>query len=144
MKSSGRYFWFAIIFAGLVLLVYAFYEYNRKHSDLSSVDTVASTSAVAFVTLYETDEQTANKLYLGKPVDVTGVVAEINTQQDRIVNLLLGNTNNMHNVSCLLDVKHTGRVKEVKIGDEVTVRGICTGYLIDVELNRCVIIPKDR
>ena len=99
-----------------------------------------SADAASLVSLYEKDEQKANKLYLGKPIDVTGTISEITNQHDTLVNVMLGNPEAMHRVSCLLNAKHTDAIKPFKAGDKITVRGICTGYLMDVELNRCVVI----
>lgn len=57
-----------------------------------------------------------------------------------IVDLFLGKKDDMHRVSCLIDVSHIIDVKSCNIGDEIIIRGICNGYLVDVELNRCVVV----
>ena len=119
---------------------YGYNEYNRKPADLGVVKPLASTDAGSLMELYSTDEQRANAMYLGKPIDVTGVIAEINNQQDTLINVMLGNPADMHKVSCLLDQQNGLKIKQFKTGDKITLRGICTGYLMDVELNRCVVI----
>jgi hypothetical protein len=139
MKRKKSY----VLVALVVLLLgglYAYREYHRKPADLSSMNPVAGMDAVKLAGLYEADESKANALYLGKAIDVTGTIADIQNQQDTLVNILLGDKNAMHRVSCLMNTAYTAEVKKYKPGDAVTIRGICTGYLMDVELNRCVII----
>ena len=120
--------------------VYAYHEYNRKPADLSDVAAQFKITADSLVKLFETNEQKANLLYLGKPIDIKGLIAEIHNQQDTILNLTLGKEKNLHRVSCLIDVNHTNDFKNYKVGDNVMLRGICNGFLMDVELNRCVVV----
>jgi tRNA_anti-like len=122
--------------------IYFYKEYNRKPADISNVVPAASLTAVALVDSYESDEPNANKLYLGKTIQVTGAIAEINNQQDTLVNVLIGDSNSMHKVSCLLDNHYLASVKNYSVRQQITIRGVCTGYLMDVEMNRCVIIEK--
>ena len=140
MSFKRKYLFLVLILIVFVAMIYAFYEYNRKPADLSSIRSFAVVDADSLVGLYESDEGKANAVYLGKPIDVSGTISEINNQQDSSVNVMLGNKDPLHRVSCLLDVKHVDAIKQFKTGDRITVRGICTGYLMDVELNRCVII----
>ena len=124
------------------VFAYAYHEYTRKPADLSGVRSEASVQATALVDLYEKDEEQANKLYLGKAIDVTGVITAIDNQKDTSVNVLLAGNDEMHRVSCLLNPNQLEKIKKAKSGDAISLRGICTGYLMDVELNRCVIIKQ--
>ena len=129
-----------LLIAGI--FAYAYHEYTRRPADLSDVRSEASVQAPALVDLYEKDEQQANKLYLGKAIDVNGVIAAIDNQKDTSVNVLLAGKDEMHRVSCLLNPNQLEKIKKAKPGDAISLRGICTGYLLDVELNRCVIIKQ--
>lgn len=142
MKSKIKYLLVATVFIALIVCWYAYSEYNRKPADLSSVDASVTTDAHSLVAMYEKDEQKANGLYLGKAVDVTGSIAEVNNQLDTMVNFILSATDEMHRVSCLMNVNRIDDLKQYRAGDKITVRGICTGYLMDVELNRCVVVKK--
>lgn len=122
--------------------VYFYKEYNRKPANISNVEPDASVSASALVEIYESDEAKANHQFLGKTLQVTGAIAEINNQQDTLVNVLIGESNSMHKVSCLLDNRYTALVRNYRVGQQIIIRGVCTGYLMDVEMNRCVMIEK--
>jgi hypothetical protein len=140
MKPNKKLLGILMLICVPLAFFYAYNEYHRKPADLSSVKPAAVTNAASLVALYENDEQKADGMYLGKVIDITGVISEINNQQDTLVNIMLGKNNNLHRVSCLLNGKYMAKVKNLKRGDSITIRGLCTGYLMDVELNRCVLI----
>ena len=85
----------------------------------------------------------ANHQYLGKTIQVQGTIAEIVKQQDTLANVMIGDEASMHKVSCLLDKQHIGLINQYKAGQQITIKGICTGFLMDIELNRCVIVEKE-
>jgi len=140
MKTKARYVWITIVVILMIAGVYAYREYNRKPSDLSYMAPRLRTTADSLVALFENDEPKADSIYLGKPVDVMGIIAEITNQKDTVVNVVLGKKDDMHRVSCLMNIQHIDNIKAFNAGDEITLRGICNGYLMDVELNRCVVI----
>lgn len=140
MKLKRKYIWLILLIIIIIAGSYAYHEYNRKPADLSDVKSQSNITSDSLVMVFETDEQKANSLYLGKPIDITGLIAEINNQQDTLVNVTLGKKNDMHKVSCLINVNHINKIKNYKVGDKIMLRGICNGYLMDVELNRCVVV----
>lgn len=140
MKLRKKHVFIILAICILGAFFYAYKEYNRKPADLLSVKPIANIDATNLLTIYASDEQKANALYLGKPIDVTGVISEIQNQQDTLVNVMLGKADDMHRVSCLLDQQNLKQIRKYKQGNTITLRGICTGYLMDVELNRCVVI----
>jgi hypothetical protein len=140
MKSKVKYIWLALLIVILAAVLYGYREYTRKAADLSDVKSQANISADNLVLTFQNDELKANLLYLGKPIEVKGTIAELNNQQDTIVNIILGKKNEMHRVSCLINKSYIGEIKTYKVGDRIALRGICNGFLMDVELNRCVVI----
>lgn len=126
---------FVLLIAALVAAAVAYKEYNRKPADLATLKPALEVAADDLIAAYATDEAKANQQYLGKVVDVTGVVSGGSTGK----NILLG-TNLTAKVSCLLDSAHTLQSTSIKPGDKLRMRGVCTGFLLDVELNRCVVV----
>lgn len=114
----------------------------RKPADLSKSDAVETITASDLYALYSNYEDSANKKYLGEIVEITGRVVEIENQLDTLLTILLGDSLQPGRVSCLIDKKQTAAAKNILLGDVLKLKGICTGYLMDVELNRCVIIKK--
>lgn len=135
------------IVAGLSIVVLAGYfykEYYRRPTDITGMQPAEKVNAAAIVTLYQNDEAKANQRYLNKTIEVQGAITEIVNQQDTLINVFIGDTNSVHNVSCLLDKRHFNAIKKYTAGQQITIKGICTGFLLDVELNRCVIVQNNR
>jgi phospholipid N-methyltransferase len=123
---------------------YGYKEYNRKPADVAGITPAAKLSADEMVNQYDSDEAKANKLYLGKTIQVTGVITQIINQQDTLANVMVGDTSSMHKVSCLLEPAYISTIKQYNAGQQITIKGVCTGYLMDVELNRCVIVKDGQ
>ncbi len=135
------------ITAGLIVIImtgYLYKEYHRQLADITSVQPVAKINVAAIVNLYQNDETKANQQYLNKTIQVKGAITEIINQQDTLINVFIGDTNSVHNVSCLLDKRHFNTIKKYTTGQQITIKGICTGFLLDVELNRCVIVQDNQ
>lgn len=140
MKRAGikKLVWSVILLVILTVSAYLYKEYNRKPADLLNATPVFSLSATDLVNDFETDEAAANKKYLDKIIQVSGVLSSVSNQQDTLVNITVGD--GMHKVGCKLDNNHTDNIQQYQVSKNIIVKGICTGYLMDVELNRCVII----
>jgi hypothetical protein len=141
--KNNRFFLLAIVFVCVTALcIYGYKEFTRKPADLSKSDAVESITASDLCGMYSNYEDSANKKYLGKIIEVTGTVVEIENQQDTVLTILLGDTLQAARISCLIDKQYIVTAKNSVLGDKLKVKGICTGYLMNVELNRCVIVKK--
>jgi tRNA_anti-like len=133
-----------IIIAGFLIAafavgIYAYKEYNRKPANLQNLKADVNVSAKQLVNDFTTNEETANTKYLGKVLNVNGFLFEVQNLNDTLLTLLIGDSSQVSKVSCLIDRVHIKNSKKYKQGDSVSIKGICTGYLMDVELNRCVV-----
>ena len=88
---------------------------------------------------FETDETTANSRYLNTVVRVTGTVIDVSFDSEEELSILLETDSPIFGVSCSMESGQMSRLKDIKTGDQITVKGICTGMLSDVVLNRCVV-----
>ena len=141
MKSKNiKYLVIGFCFIAIALGIYTYKEYNRKAPDLSNTKAIENTTAKALIAVYSNEEDAANKKYLGKVIEVSGDILEVTNLQDTAFTILLGDTADISRVSCTIDKNHIADAKKYNIGSSVKVKGICTGYLMDVELNRCLIV----
>lgn len=129
-----------LVIAILAAGIYAYREYHRKPAALNELSADQVISADSLLAAYSLNEEAANKKFLGKVIDVTGTVAAITGQQDTVANVQLGAKEGIAHVSCSISLSEISKLKELSEGKVTTIRGVCTGYLMDVELNRCVII----
>ncbi len=131
----------AVLMAGIGIW-YAYTEFHRGHKDLSNVKSDIEISAIDLAGDFNKDEAQANKTYLDKAVAVKGKIKSIEKDDNGLYTILLGTELDDKNISCEMDKKHNEDAQKVKAGDEVIMKGVCAGALIDVELIRCVIERK--
>lgn len=125
----------------LVLGVGAVYfVFNKPHPSVDRPDFLVS--AAELITAFEDNENAANDKYLGKVVEVSGPIAEVIEKQNSFV-LLLGDTTTVSRVSCTLEGEQDTMAYGLHTGDELTLRGICSGRLLDVVLVDCRIVTDE-
>jgi hypothetical protein len=111
--------------------------YNKPHRSTDTAD--ESIDAETLVTAFDQNENDANKRFLDKVLEVKGRVKEVAKQDNGYV-LLLGEEGSIASVSCTLNPEQDAVAFGLKAGDEVVVRGICTGFLLDVVLINCSVV----
>ena len=119
--------------------IYIYKEYNRKPARLNNLPAVVNINADTLISQFVLNEAEANKKYLGKVISVKGFINKIDNQQDTLLTILLGDSLLSSSVSCLMDSSYIKLKKVFTPGVQIIIKGICTGYLMDVELNRCVV-----
>jgi tRNA_anti-like len=113
--------------------VFGYLQWNKPHSDMNNAK--ADMSIAADMLMKEYDD---NK-YLNKTVQVTGIIKEVVTENDAI-SIKLEANDPAGDVSCDLDKFTIQKEKTYNIGDKVTMKGICTGKLMDIVVDRCVLV----
>jgi hypothetical protein len=126
---------FVLAQAGILTGVYM---YNRQHTDLrgSHPDFVVTASELSKE--FESDENAATSRYLNKVLEVSGTVGTIKTGDGNITSVTLETGNPMSAVICTFSPSN--KPADFEQGKEITVRGECSGFLMDVLLNNCTII----
>lgn len=125
-----------IILTGAVVMLR---EYFRTPSVLAGVRADWVGTATELAAAFRLSEQDANTRFLGKIIEVKGVVDNVSSEGDSIYNVTLGSPSS-GNVSCTMNPSQNTEVRKLRPGDTVSVRGECAGFLADVELNRCVMV----
>jgi len=117
---------------------YAWNEYHRQPADTKYMAEQEKIEAMALVKEFTTDETTANRLYNDKVVSVKGTVLKIENNGD-VRDIVLGNETSPQGVICEFQAKHKKEADKIRPGQQITVKGVCTGMLLDVVLVRCVL-----
>jgi len=118
---------------------YGFYMYKKKPADIRKEPAQYEVSAAALVAEFNKDETAANKKYLDKVIAVKGKVADIKTDSVGQATVFLDSGDLMAAVTCSFYQDEASITKQLRPGNEVTVKGKCTGKLMDVVLNKCSI-----
>ena len=132
-----------LIMAFLILLVLIKINFldNQSHQDDAMVKASIFTTSSQLLEAYKTDEALANHNYLKQLVAVSGTLQSIEQNgQDSI--LVIGDTNTFETVRCHLLPKEANAIQSLKKGEQVTIKGICSGYLMDVILVNCSVTDQ--
>jgi len=123
----------AVVIGGII----GYKQYNKPHRDLMSEKVSAQMTAQELFSAYEEDESQANEQYLDEMVEITGTIERVNIEQEKST-LQLQTEDMMAGIICEFEA---GALKNIPAeGEKITVRGICTGKLMDVVLVRCIIM----
>ena len=130
---------FTILALGVIGAGIGYYMYNKPVASLEKKKADVEVSADEIIAAYETDENAANGVYNGKVVQVTGKVSAV-TEEEGTTKIQLETSNQIALIICEMETgTETG---EVKAGDMVSIKGLCTGYLSDVILVQCTLANK--
>ena len=88
---------------------------------------------------YRTDEIIANKKYVDNVIQIKGEISNISIENGNGI-ISLKDLKGESSVMCHMSPEENLKVLKLKKGSGITIKGICTGYLLDVVLVRCIII----
>jgi hypothetical protein len=129
-----------IIIAIIAAIAFSAYYYifvysSNNHRQVQSETGIVITSD-SLVAKYQADENLANSLYLNKAVVVTGNLLSIDKNQEGKTTLVLGRADSFSNVS--VTMISTAPITQ-KVGESITIKGLCTGALSDVVITDGVV-----
>lgn len=129
----------AILLLGIIGAFIAYKMYNKPHVDVAETSADITIEASDILNEFSTDETTANGKYLEKIVAVKGDISDTKIEKDKGI-ITLKTNDDFGSVLCHLSEASTKKMNNLKIGQTITVKGICTGYLMDVILVKSEII----
>jgi len=123
------------LISGIALYFFVFY-YGAKHKDPLNSEQMVSVDAKDLFNQYELNEVSANKLYLGKVIKVSGDISDIQFDKNRYT-ISYATNGVMGTVLCEMDTLENSKVNTLIIGSKVSIAGFCNGINMDVYLDRC-------
>lgn len=131
-----RFFLVAALSATVIVGLYGYREYNPGLPDTHDMEPTFRLEASAIIKEFETDESRANAKFADKTISVHGVARSIQTT-DTTATVILNDGHSGASVVCQFESNE--EIKDLKKGDLVNIKGICSGYLMDVVMVRCVL-----
>ncbi len=134
IKATFKYVWLftvVILIVGVILWLFLF---NRDIRFSSKPDFIMY--ARDLTEAFNTNEAEANDLYLDKVISVSGIVESI-SEDSMEITVYLKEKDAVSGVICSFD--RDTDVSGIMEGTRVQIKGKCTGYLLDVILNKCSI-----
>ena len=136
MRPILKYGLLAVL-AALLIGGYAGYKmWNKPHREVAHAEADVQLDAAGLYAQFTGDETAANAKYLDKIVLVCGAVAQV-SNENNVVTVQLDAGDPMGGILCELDPLSEHKRTDFQPGEKVCFKGICTGYLSDVVLNRC-------
>ncbi len=125
LKISIAILAIGIVAAGITVYII----YNKPHRDVSQEQGV-QLSAQKLFDAFKVNETEANKLYLNKAIEMTGEVGEVITNQDGNIVVNFKTNDPFVVINCTFKANPGN----LKIGQTITFKGICTGYIPDANV----------
>ena len=139
MKNKRLFIAVLIVALMAAAAYYAYYLYNKPVQSLAKEKPDITITAAKLAADYEANEQAADSLYLGKVIQVRGMVTGILVSADETkINLETGSPMNM----IICSIEKGKPIGNAKTGEEVTIKGLCSGFLGDVHLEQANVIQE--
>ena len=137
MSTKNKIIIVIALIAAIAFIVYYYvFVYSIQHRRQVQSETGIVITSDSLVAKYQADEKLANSLYLNKAVVVTGVILSIDKNQEGKTTLVLGRSDSFSNVS--VTMISTAPITQ-KVGESITIKGLCTGALSDVVITDGVV-----
>lgn len=133
-KKVLAIFFLVVLVVAAVLL----YFYYKKPADIRTAVANYETTAPALLAEFNNNEATANAKYLDKVIAVEGTISKVNSDAGNPT-VFLETGDPMASVTCSFYDTESGVLKNLKPGSTIKIKGVCTGVLMDVVLNKCSI-----
>lgn len=115
--------------AGFVLLLaggaFIWYIFTEKFTDTDKIKADYTVNALDFIKEFKQDLGAANKKYSEKIIVVNGIVSEIEAA-DTTTNIKMIDTTNGAYVIFAFQQQHLAEAKQIKEGDQVSIKGSCS------------------
>jgi hypothetical protein len=140
MKTYIKVALFIVFFIALAGILTALYYYNLKSADLAKVKPDFILTASELQQAFEKDEASASSKYVNKILELTGKIVSVKPAENNVVSIALETGNELSSVIGTFPGISDPSV--FRAGEEITFRGECSGYLMDVLLNNCALVNK--
>ena len=127
----------AVVALVLIGFMYGYYQYNRPIQSLVNATPDFKLSSTQLVEEFGKDEIKANQMYLGKILQIEGEVIAIESSKPTVI-ILEG----VDFGTVRAEMNSESTPNENLVGQTITIKGSCSGFLLDVILNECVLIKK--
>jgi len=143
MKTYVKVALGVVLFIALVGILVGVHLFGLKHKDLSKTRPDFTINATVLQKAFEDDETAASKLYINKILEVTGKIASVKPlAENKFISISLVTGSDLSSVICTFPA--ISDPSKLSVGEEITLRGECSGFLMDVLLNNCALIQNKK
>ena len=123
--------WFKRILVGMTIIALlgagvVWYIFSEKFDDITEVKVDYTVNAADLIHEFEKDNNLANKKYAEKILVVNGMVSETEGA-DTTVNIKMADTTSGSYIIFAFQQQHRRQATNIKAGEQVSIRGSCSG-----------------
>jgi hypothetical protein len=136
MRKKRKFFLPGILLWFLALGFWSYYLYSKPHESTKKLSADLAINADDLYKQYAANEPEADKKYLNKIITIKGRVSEIminGTAQIYVLEKQSGG-----GVNCQMALSENINKSTIEKGNIVSIKGRCTGFLMDVNMVDCV------
>jgi cell division protein FtsW (lipid II flippase) len=140
MKKLRFFLFFGLATSVLALLLVYLFLYNKPHRDFERARPALQMSAESLYRAFAADERTAESEFIGKVLEITGEVYVVEETNDMVIVAFVFEEGFFggEGVRCTMLENHHQKALQLKPGQEVAIKGYCTGFTgSDVILENC-------
>lgn len=131
----------SLFFVALLIIFFGIKTYNKPHIDIKNSTPEFTINSQKIVDEFQNNEVLANKKYLDKIIQIKGKISKIEaTEKNDIIITIQSDDMGLSSVICHLLPEENKNLNLLKQNQSITLKGICTGYLMDVIIIRCNIV----
>ncbi len=140
LKRAYKLILIVILLTGMAGIITGIHFYNLRSKNLLKEKPDFTITAEELQKEFESDENASTIKFVNKIVEVTGVISSIDKGEKGALNVALKTESSLSSVICTFPGNTV--TSGLMAGQTVTLRGECSGFLMDVLLNNCVLISK--
>lgn len=137
MNKKTKFIVIAVLILAFITVVLEV-TYNKPHTDVANSKADITLTAQTILNDFENNENNANAKYLEQIIEISGTISTLSMNDNKGI-ITLNNEGSIGSVMCHLTPEETLKFKNLHTGKPVIIKGICTGYLMDVVLVKCII-----
>lgn len=135
MSNKIRYILIFLVLALLAAAAAWIYTFRKTNPNVASEKTEVTIDAAKLLQAYEVNEDSAKIKYDGKVILVSGTVSSVSKDSTGF-SVYLKEQDAISGVLCRFDISGYDSARVIP-GAFIKVKGLCMGYLMDVQMNRC-------
>ena len=125
-----------------VLAGVGYYMWNKPKQSIERKDADYVMAPENLLQEFQSNEENANKKYLDKIVSVKGKINSMSADTSGVTSIQIDTGDPMSSITCQLSKDQSEKNTDLKEGNDIQIKGICTGMLMDVILVDCVVVEN--
>lgn len=138
MKTYVKILLGVVVFIALAGIGIALVLFIMPHKDLGKARPDFVITAIDLQKAFEDNESAATAKFVNKVIEVRGIIESVKPGEGSILNVTLKTGSDLSSVICTF--ARDADPSKLNTGNQVTIRGECSGFLMDVLLNDCSLI----